>query len=132
MESQNFLPWKATLTLFMKEQDLWDIVTNGIPVLAPAQTAAEGTQHVQPMVDPTVRATLEKTDIKAQRVILEAIKDHLIPHVEEKANSKDMFDALVSLFQRDNMSQKMILKTKLRERKMTHSDNVTIYLMRIT
>jgi hypothetical protein len=45
-------------------------------------------------------ATLKKKYIKAQRVILEAIQDHLIPHVSEKASSKEMFDALVSLFQR--------------------------------
>jgi hypothetical protein len=84
------------------------------------------------MVDPVVRATLEKKDIKVQRVILEAIKDHLIPHVAEKASSKDMFDAPVSLFQSDNMSRKMILKNKLRECRMTLYDNVTSYLMRIT
>jgi hypothetical protein len=27
-EFSNFLPWKARLTLLMKEQDLWDIVTS--------------------------------------------------------------------------------------------------------
>jgi hypothetical protein len=65
-------------------------------------------------------------------VILEAIKDHLIPHVAEKTRSKEMIDALVSLFQSDNMTRKMILKTKLRECRMSNSDNVTSYLMRIT
>jgi hypothetical protein len=79
-----------------------------------------------------VRETLEKKDIMAQRVILEAVNDHLIPHVLENVSSKEMFDALVSLFQSDKMSQKMILKSKLRECKMTHFDNVTNYLMRIT
>jgi len=58
---------------------------------------------------------MEKKDIKAQRVILEAIEDHLIQHVVEKISSKDMYDALISLFQSDNMSLKMILRTKLRE-----------------
>jgi hypothetical protein len=84
------------------------------------------------VVDPAVQATWDKKDIKAQRVILEAIKDHLIPHVAEKTRSKEMLDALVSLFQSDNMSRKMILKTKLRECRMSTSDNVTSYLMRIT
>jgi hypothetical protein len=65
-------------------------------------------------------------------VILEAIKDHLIPHVAEKTRSKEMYDALVSLFQSDNMSRKMILKTKLGECRMFSSDNVTNYLMTIT
>jgi hypothetical protein len=43
-----------------------------------------------------------------------------------------MYDALVSLFQSDNMSREMILKTKLRECRMSSSGNVTSYLMRIT
>ena len=43
-----------------------------------------------------------------------------------------MYDALVSLFQSDNMSREMILKTKLRECRMSSSSNVTSYLMRIT
>jgi hypothetical protein len=65
-------------------------------------------------------------------VILEAINDHLIPHVAVKTISKEMYDALVSLFQRDNMSRKMILKAKLRECRMSSLDNVTSYLMRTT
>jgi hypothetical protein len=48
-------------------------------------------------------------------VILEAIKDNLIPHFSENTSSKEMHDALVLLFQSDNMSHKMILKTKLIE-----------------
>jgi hypothetical protein len=119
-----------TASLLLKEQELWDVVTSDIPAPTPTQTTAQGTQQVQP--DPAVRAALEKKDIKAQRVILEAVKDHLIPHVLEKASSKETFDALVSLFQIDNMSWKMILKANFRECRMTHSDNVTSYLMRIT
>jgi hypothetical protein len=84
------------------------------------------------MVDTTIREMLEKKDIKEHRVIIEAIKDHLIPHVVEKTSSKDMFDALISLFQSGNTSQKMILKKKLKECRMTHFDDVTSYLMRIT
>jgi hypothetical protein len=124
--ASNFLPWKARISVILKEQDLWEVVTNPPP--APAQTSG-GTPTV---VDPTVQATWDKKDIKAQRVILEAIKDHLILHVAEKTRSKEMLDALVSLFQSDNMSRKMILKTKLRECRMSTSDNVTNYLMRIT
>jgi hypothetical protein len=110
---------------------LWEVVTSGVPAATPAHTTTSGgTQTMQP--DPAVSVALEKKDIKAQSVILEVVKDHLIQHVSEKANSKEMYDALVSLFQSDNMSQKMILKTKLRECRMTNSHNVTSYLTRIT
>jgi hypothetical protein len=69
---------------------------------------------------------------RAQRVILDAVKDHLIPHLSEKQTTREMFNALVGLFQSDNMNRKMILRNKLRSVQMSRSDNVTSYLMRIT
>jgi hypothetical protein len=36
--------------------------------------------------------------IKAQRVIMDIVKDHLIPHVAKKQSAKEMFKALVDLF----------------------------------
>ena len=71
-------------------------------------------------------------DTKGKRVILDVVKDHLIPHIAEKTKAKDMFDALVGLSQSDNINQKMVLKNKLQECRITKSDNVTSYLMRIT
>jgi hypothetical protein len=65
-------------------------------------------------------------------VILDAVKDHLIPHVAEKQSAKEMFKALVDLFQSDNLNRKMILRNKLRSIQMSRSDNVTSYFMRIT
>jgi hypothetical protein len=58
----NFLLWKERSTLFMKEQDLWDIVTSGISMPTPTQIAAQGSQQVQPVVDSAVRAVTEKKD----------------------------------------------------------------------
>jgi hypothetical protein len=60
------------------------------------------------------------------------MKDHINPHLSKKNNSKDMFDALVGLFQNDNMNRKMVLRNKLIFMKMSRSDNVTSYLMGIT
>jgi hypothetical protein len=84
------------------------------------------------MVETILQASWDKKDIKVWRVILEAIKDHVIKLVAEKTGSKEILNALMSLFQSENMSRKMILKTKLRECRMSTSNNVTHYLMRIT
>jgi hypothetical protein len=113
--------------LLLKEQELWEVVSNPPP--APARTSTCSTPAV---VAPVVQAARDKKDIKAQRVMPEAVKDHLIPHVSEKASYKKMYDALLSLFQSDNMSRKMILRAKLRECRIPNSNNVTSQLMRIT
>jgi hypothetical protein len=33
-------------------------------------------------------------------VLLESVKDHLIPHIAEKTSTKDMYDALVGIYTR--------------------------------
>jgi hypothetical protein len=73
-----------------------------------------------------------KREVKAKQMILDAIKDHLIPHVFEKKTTKEMFHALVSLCQSLNINRKMVLRKKLRSIVMTRLDIVTSYLMKIT
>jgi uncharacterized protein YehS (DUF1456 family) len=81
--ASNFLSWKARVTLALKEYDLWEIVD----------------KVVLPPTDPQDLAVHQKKEIKSQWVILDSVKDHLIPHLSEKKMTKEMFDALVGLFQ---------------------------------
>jgi hypothetical protein len=77
-------------------------------------------------------AAHELKDVKARRIILDAVKDHLIPHLSEKKSAREMFVALTNLFQSSNANRKMVLREKLRDTKMTRSDTVTSYLTKIT
>jgi hypothetical protein len=65
-------------------------------------------------------------------VLLEFVKDHLIPHIAEKMFAKDMYDALVGLYQNENTCRKLHLKHQLQFVKMTSEDTVVRYLMKIT
>jgi hypothetical protein len=65
-------------------------------------------------------------------MVLDAIKDHLIPHIFGKKTTKEMFDALVSLYQSENINRKMILRNKLRSTEMTRSNLVSSNLMKVT
>jgi hypothetical protein len=65
-------------------------------------------------------------------MIMDAIKDHLIPHISEKKTVKETFNALVSLYQSENINKKMILQNKLKSMEMSSSDTVSSYLMKIT
>ena len=62
-------------------------------------------------------------------MIMDAIKDHLIPHIFEKKMAKEIFDALVSLYQSENINRKMILHNRLRFVEMTKSNIVVSYLI---
>jgi hypothetical protein len=48
-------------------------------------------------IDPMQLAKHNKKVAKAKRIILDSVKDHLIPHITEK-KSKDMYDALITLY----------------------------------
>jgi hypothetical protein len=53
---------------------------------------------VTPPTNPQQLVTHDKRGVRAEWIILDAIKDHLILHVSEKKTTKEMFDALVSLY----------------------------------
>ena len=73
------------------------------------------------MTKPTYQDALdefEALEAKAQRVILDGVKDHLIPHLAEKKTAKDMWDTLNQLFEAKNENCKMALKDKLHNANM--------------
>jgi hypothetical protein len=78
----NFWSWKAKVLLLLEENDLREYVESVF-------VAPNDLQEL---------AAQKKKEVKAKRVFLESIKDHLIPHIAENTSSKDMYDALVGLF----------------------------------
>ena len=73
-----------------------------------------------------------KKNARARRLILDEIKDHVIPHVRGKDNAFDMWASLNNLYQSSNENHKMVLKEKLKAIKMNKSEGVVAYLTRIT
>jgi putative lipoic acid-binding regulatory protein len=71
-------------------------------------------------------------DINAMSIIVDSIKDHLIPYISHLDSSKKMYDALTSLFSVKNIGQVMSLKNELRDMKMNDDDNITSYFVRIS
>ena len=79
-------------------------------------------------IDATVKATYEKKNIKAQRILLDAIKDHVIPHITGKCNAYEMWDALTKPYQISNENRKMVLREKLKSIKMVKDEGMVTYL----
>ena len=57
------------------------------------------------------------------------MKDNLISHIAENKTAKEMFDALVGLFESKNTNRKLALRNQLRCIMMTNSDSVGTYFM---
>jgi hypothetical protein len=112
--NSNFLSWKVRVTLLLEENDLWDVVKDVVTSPTDPQQVAS-----------------HKKEVKAMQAIMDAIKDHLIPHISKNKMTKEMFNALVGLYQSVNINKKMILRNKFISIEMTISDSITSYLMKV-
>ena len=85
----NFCPWKARIVIILQENELWDIIENSTinPIVIPAAT------------DVATLLAFNKLDIKAKRIILDVVKDHVIPHISEKNRAYEMWDSLTKMYQ---------------------------------
>ena len=118
----NFVSWKAHILLMLKES-LWEEVirnTTTNPVTIPSST------------DATLLSSFNKKDIKAMRIILDAAKDHVIPHISVKDHAHEMWSALTGLFDSTNENRKMVLREKLKNIKMVKREVCMAYLTRIS
>ena len=115
-----FSLWKARISLILEENELWDIVhnTTANPVVVPA--------------DAVDKATFMKRDVKARRVILDAVKGHVIPHISAKTHAFQMWTSLTNLYQSSNENRKMMLREKLKNVHMSKGEGMASYLTNIT
>ena len=117
---RNFSPWKDRIVLILQDSELWDIVNNTTTNLVIVPT------------DVVARDAFEKRDIKAKIILLDAIKDHVIPHISGKDHAHQMWTDLTNLYQSSNENRKMVLREKLKNICMNKGENMTTYLTRIT
>ena len=61
------------------------------------------------------KALHKKNLITSKRIIVDSIKDHLIPQVSSLKTPKEMFESLTKLFEGNNIHQKMTLRNKLKK-----------------
>ena len=66
------------------------------------------------------------------RIILDAVKDHVIPHISAKDHAHEMWTALTGLFASTNENRKMVLREKLKNVKMVKGEACMTYLTRIS
>ena len=66
------------------------------------------------------------------RIIVESIKDHLIPQVSSKKTSKQMYDALSKMYEERNINRKMNLRTQLKGTKMSKGKLIQDYFTRVS
>jgi hypothetical protein len=113
---ENFHAWKYRIGLILEENDLERFIKNEVQEL---DDAAEKTKH-------------QKDTIRAKRIIADSIKDYMIPYVSSKKTQKKILDALTRLYEGKNISQKMNLRTQLKNTRMQKGEMIQEYFSRIS
>ena len=72
----NYLQWKVRISSILKENKLWLFSKTIVPVHAS---------------DPIALDVHEVKEAKTQRIILDGVRDHLIPHLAKKKTAKEMW-----------------------------------------
>ena len=73
----------------------------------------------------------KKNLVMSKRIIVDSIKDHLIPHVSSFKTPKEVFDALKKMFEGKNINQKMTLRNQFKNVKIHNSDTIHSYFKRV-
>jgi hypothetical protein len=85
----------------LEKQGLWEFV--------------EGTAVLP--ADPAQQPAHLRRDVKARQIIIDGVKDHIIPHLFGKKTAKDMWEALVKLYQSDNQSMEDVAQGETQKHK---------------
>ena len=69
--------------------------------------------------------------MKARRILVDSVKDHLVPQISEKKTARKMFKTLTKLFEHRSNNVTLTLRNQLSNMKMIKSELIASYLIRI-
>jgi hypothetical protein len=83
-------------------------------------------------IDPIELIKHEVREAKTMWMILDSVRDNIVPHLFEKKLAHSRFSNLINLFQSSNENQNILSRDQLRNTKISKANSVTSYLTRIT
>jgi hypothetical protein len=78
------------------------------------------------------KAKWKTKDVKARKIIIYSIQDHFLPHISTLKTTYPMYDALKTMFERNNTNKALTLKHQLQNLKMTKAENIATFFMNIS
>ena len=111
----NYGSWKPRVLMTLEENEVKDFALIAVPVPN----------------DAVQQASWRKSDVKARKILMVSMTNHLLSVTAKKETTKEMFDALKKLFERDSTSGSIALRTQLHTIKMTILEFVASYFTRV-
>jgi hypothetical protein len=114
--SSNFICWKSRLRVTLEEDDLLNVVTKKLP-----DTVIDEEKEIR-----------REEDVKARKITIYSFRDHLSPRNSNLKTTYEMYEALKDMFETDNTLRALTLKGNLQITKMTKSDTIATFFMKIS
>ena len=79
-------------------------------------------------VDPNDNGRYEEAMARAKSIILDGVKDHVVPHIAEKETTVEMWEALKNLYQHTFVQRRMLLENQMRSYQMRKGQSFDTFL----
>ena len=111
----NFSVWKARILIVLEAYGLRD----------------HAEQSLATPTDADLLRKHKEVAGHAKRLIMDSIKDHIVPHIVEKRTTNEMWKALTSLYEGKSVQRKMLLEAQMRSFMMTKGEDIEHFLLRL-
>jgi hypothetical protein len=112
--SSHFNFWKSRLCITLEESDLLRLIEGTLPATTIDEEKVEW----------------KTNDVKARKIIIYLVRDHLLPHISALTTTYLMYDVLKKMFESNNTNRSLTLKHQLQNLKMTKDDTMTTFFMK--
>jgi len=113
--ASNYIKWKYKMKNDLQENKVWHIVKKKTTIPTNAK-------------DKELHYALET---RAQRILLDGVKDDMVPNIGEKQTSHEMWAHLKGLFEAKHESRIMALKERIQHTSMSKGEGITVYLTKV-
>lgn len=112
-DGTNFSNWKFRLTVLLEERDLKQFIEKDMDTIL--EGAKEDTAQI---------TALKLKEKKCKSLIIQCIADSHLEYVKEKEHAKDIYDLLVSTFERKSLSGQIYLRKRLLTLKCNEGESI--------
>ena len=113
--AENLKAWKYRIMLILQENDLDKFLK----------------EEVKELEEVEAKTKYKKDMIIAKRIIADSIKDNMISQVSSMETPKEMFDALLGLFEGRKINRKMTMRNQIKIVRSQNSETMQSYFTRV-
>ncbi len=111
-EALNFAVWKARILSVLDRNRVTNFALKTIAI----------------PVDPNVNDKYEEAMARAKCIILDGVKDDVVPHIAKKEMTFEMWEALKKLYQHTSVQRRMLLENQVRLYQMKNEEPIDTFL----